>query len=416
MLRGPHDVLYLLAHELMHLVRADYQWPRSTFFDAYVANIAADALNDAWLTGPACEGFFGGAEALPSLRGCENPIEALLLPHAAVAEIVGLEPGSDTSEGDMAQASRKLFQHHVPAPENADIWNPSLWAATHHALQCGGRDGSMGLADAVPLVERVVKQVLPHPGTQQVEYAEGRMKSPRHLRSLAGRRGVDGSLASSGVRHEGLLEVAIPGLAAPLRALERFVRAFAHEDAARHDPEGAHNCNWHSDVAASRLGARSTAEYAAGLRATPFARREVDAANGAATIELYLDVSGSMMESLPPLLATVGARLADVCGAGVRMFSTRIEPLSWALLRVGAVMSTGGTSFDVVAEDMLARGTRRAVVVSDGLGEAVDGRLLERLRRSGVRLALVFPERIRKHPLESLCQPGFKLELKGGRA
>ena len=87
------------------------------------------------------------------------------------------------------------------------------------------------------------------------------------------------------------------------------------------------------------------------------------------TVQVYLDVSGSMDEVLPPLLALLG-RFGSAIERPFWGFSTVVRP---AQLKDGRLLteSSGGTSIECVLEHIAKTRPRTALIVTDGYFEAM---------------------------------------------
>jgi len=117
----------------------------------------------------------------------------------------------------------------------------------------------------------------------------------------------------------------------------------------------------------------STTDRRAVLRSTwsavmPFSRHQQPTpTNGG--VHIYLDVSGSMDELLPPLIAVLNAHAAWI-HPPLWAFSTKVHP---ATLRRGKLLthSTGGTELACVYDHLKRTGARRALVITDGYVEKV---------------------------------------------
>jgi len=117
----------------------------------------------------------------------------------------------------------------------------------------------------------------------------------------------------------------------------------------------------------------STTDRRAVLRSTwstvmPFSRHQQPTpTNGG--VHIYLDVSGSMDELLPPLIAVLNAHAAWI-HPPLWAFSTQVHP---ATLRRGKLdtHTTGGTKLACVYSHLKRTGARRALVITDGYVEKV---------------------------------------------
>jgi len=106
---------------------------------------------------------------------------------------------------------------------------------------------------------------------------------------------------------------------------------------------------------------------------------------------IYLDVSGSMAEMLPHLLAVL-IQPARQRLIHVRQFSTEVYPLSLQDLQRGELTTTEGTDIRCVAEDLLASPFKRAVILTDGYVGQPPQPLISRLREREVRVWAGVPE------------------------
>jgi len=126
---------------------------------------------------------------------------------------------------------------------------------------------------------------------------------------------------------------------------------------------------------------------------------------------VYLDVSASMWQELPPIIATVGTACADLLSLPVMTFSIEARPVSLRELARGRLPTDAGTDFSALARDLLTRRIARAVVITDGVAAPLSDELVRALRARGVRLVVVFPGRSGTSPLDLCCPRGWKLGL-----
>lgn len=413
-LRDPRDILYVIAHELAHLIRDPHVLPDDPR-RAMVANVAADALNDAWLTGPAFSGFFCPQSELPARRPTNHPINALMVPLPAASaflprpEVPPLSP----------QVSRRFFEEVVTPPPSRgrSPYCAEDWARVHHALQCGGRDDELGLDLAMSLVDPLIDQ-LPEERPAHAEAIAALVRAhdtPSSLRHRAAlRRSFEAACDGRGANRGGSPSAARGRMTvrrvSPVARLEGFLRRFVSEldDLGVYSPSGRGRAS--ADFG-PLIAPRALAEYAAEIRATPFAEMRPEGGLREARVEVYLDTSGSMHDALPHIVASVAARCAELIQFPLRTFSVGVHPLSLAALRSNALPTDGGTSFEALANDLLARRVSRAVVISDGEARALPDALRERLRCRHIQVAQVFPGHIGESPLDALCPPSWRLAL-----
>lgn len=428
------DLLYLLAHELCHLVRGEHRLSRDPR-RAMAMNIAADAINDAWLTGPTFGGFFDPTTSLPARRSTSHPLNGLMLPLPAARMLVeraspspsepqypedpedteGPEDPQDTI--DDAQVSRRLYREVIPAVSGGLIpYQPDMWAATHRFLQEGGRDATLDAALGTELVLALMDQ-LPEPPSIHTTLLDALLQSDEGRAILDALRKLFGENSQTGTergRRAGSGQPTADHHVRPARAearLERFLRRVAFEVdalAGQWSPSGLAAIPHENGALVT---ARSALEYRAKIRATPMAERRPQGAEHPAGLELYLDASGSMHDDLPVLLASLVVRCPDLLPPRAMVFSVGVYPVTARALRERRVPTDGGTSFEGLARDILRRRISTAVVISDGDAPPIDTFLTNELARRRVRIAMVFPRALRKSPLDALCPPGWRLSL-----
>jgi len=104
-------------------------------------------------------------------------------------------------------------------------------------------------------------------------------------------------------------------------------------------------------------------------------------------VHVYLDVSGSMEGLVAPLYAAL-SRLADWMAPQVHLFSTTVKDITREELARGRCFSTQGTAISVVTAHMVAKGVRRALIVTDGWVGAVPSEHARELSRRKGRFAV----------------------------
>lgn len=106
----------------------------------------------------------------------------------------------------------------------------------------------------------------------------------------------------------------------------------------------------------------------------PQARWLIASKQQSGTAQVYLDVSGSMNEEMPRLIALLG-RLSPYIRRPFWAFSDRVAP---ARIERGQLITqtTGGTSMACVLRHVVAERPAAAVVVTDGFIEPVDHKLV----------------------------------------
>lgn len=413
------DLLYLLAHELCHLVRGEHRLSRDPR-RAMAMNIAADAINDAWLTGPAFDGFFDPTTALPARRSVSHPLNGLMLPLPAARMLVeraSPSPSASLVPLDDAQVSRRLYREVIPPVTGGLLpYQPDMWAATHRFLQEGGRDATLDAALGTELVLALLDQ-LPEPPSFHTTLLDALLQSEEGRALLEALRKLFAENPQTGTergQRAGSGQPTADHHVRPARAearLERFLRRVTFEVdalAGQWSPSGLAAIPHENGALVT---ARSALEYRAKLRATPMAERRPQGAEHPAGLELYLDASGSMHDDLPVLLASLVVRCPDLLPPRAMVFSVGVYPVTPRALRERRVPTDGGTSFAGLARDILRRRISTAVVISDGDAPPIDTHLMRELARRRVRVAMVFPRAMRPSPLDALCPPGWRLSL-----
>lgn len=81
-------------------------------------------------------------------------------------------------------------------------------------------------------------------------------------------------------------------------------------------------------------------------------------------LALYLDVSGSVNDSLPEILGILSGLRREI--TTVFLFSNQVVEVPFEKLLAGKLQTTWGTDFDCIARSILERGFQKAVIVTDG--------------------------------------------------
>ena len=82
-------------------------------------------------------------------------------------------------------------------------------------------------------------------------------------------------------------------------------------------------------------------------------------------VHLYLDVSGSMDDTLA-FVTGLTLSVGSLVGPTLHQFSNRVVSITWQQLAQGHVATTGGTDLDCVARHANEHGYRRILIVTDG--------------------------------------------------
>jgi uncharacterized protein with von Willebrand factor type A (vWA) domain len=107
---------------------------------------------------------------------------------------------------------------------------------------------------------------------------------------------------------------------------------------------------------------------------------------------VYLDVSGSMSDVLPYLLALLVPYVSNG-KANVFQFSTEVDSLSLRNLRKGIVRTTGGTQIACVMEHMLEHSEtlNRALILTDGYTGMPHANHMRQIRELATKIYIVLP-------------------------
>ncbi len=416
-LRGPEDVLYLLAHELAHFVREDLAASASGL-DPHASNLAADALNDAWLHGPAFGGFFDPHTSLRGRETARDPVGAFLMLQASMARELRVATSSLVAPRGSLAVSREWYTTCVeaPPPPHRLLYRPEAWASAHDLVQRGGRDGTLDLVTAtellIPLLEALHLRPWVQPSWPALQAALAGAK-PRLRERLAAVRAAGSASSPEAQTGFGLhsTEERLPERVERGRGrLIEVVLRVAFE-AGLDRGRGAAPEAVAPSPSGTAMTRRSVTDWKAGARPTPFTRRAPSVRHGR-RIQIYVDVSGSMSPWLPRIVGEVSELLEAFLEPDVLAFAADdVQYWFTELLMEPRTFRRGGTSFVPVAEDMRARGVRTAIVISDGCGEWPRAEVLETLARRGARVALVFPEQVLPHPLDAISPQGWRFSL-----
>ena len=103
-------------------------------------------------------------------------------------------------------------------------------------------------------------------------------------------------------------------------------------------------------------------------------------------LAIYLDVSGSVNDSLPEILGILRRLQTEV--TSVYQFSNEVVETSMRELTRGRIVTTYGTSFDAVAKSILENAYGKAVVITDGFSNIEIG-LQKQMKGRGVKILTI---------------------------
>jgi hypothetical protein len=128
-------------------------------------------------------------------------------------------------------------------------------------------------------------------------------------------------------------------------------------------------------------------------------------------LAIYLDVSGSVNDSLPEILGILRRLQREV--TSVYQFSNEVVETSMRELTRGRIATTYGTSFDAVAKSILDNAYGKAVVITDGFSNIESG-LQKQMKGKGVKiLTILFGG---ASPANDFAQFGEVIHLKDATA
>jgi len=103
-------------------------------------------------------------------------------------------------------------------------------------------------------------------------------------------------------------------------------------------------------------------------------------------LAIYLDVSGSVNDFLPQILGVLKGLRKEI--KSIFLFSNKVVETSFESVLKGHVQTTYGTDFDCIAESVLERDFRKAVIVTDGFA-SMKPELSEKLKEHRLRTLTV---------------------------
>ncbi len=382
-LRAGEDLLFLLAHEVMHRVQGDLLrgHARSTDpLDHLAANVTADARINAALRGRFFRAPVGLLER--SYGEADFPARLLLPPDALLRRATGRDVpwrGLPAREAEVMRAARgELAAAGLPGRVAMRLarWYTRAWL--HDVAQ--------------PPLVRALRDVLPELPVCRLplllgDHTGDDARAPDRpgaldpdlealLRELAGHlaHGRGGALREARVALR---------LQDELAALRRRLRRALTLGASRVAREATTTAR----LVVPAVGRREAVFLAQGLWPGLFTHQVAGHGEDPSRVHVYLDVSGSLDEHLPRVYALLTG-LRDLLADPVWAFSTEVAPLPLARLAEGHVPTTGGTDFTPVVEHALARAARRILVVTDGMGP-LEPRLARRARERGLEVHLL---------------------------
>lgn len=406
------DLTFVLAHEVLHIVRGEATVEADPIA-AWARNLAADAINNAFLMGPSYGCIFDALSGVNGRRIPDTAAQALLVPLEAagafVRERCGVAEGADAST-----IRRALFDQAAPAEPGRIAFDSAAWARAHAELEERGRRGLIELDEAFAMVRPLLDQlpdahieadagqaVRPMSPGERAARARLLARVRAHCRQATARSGRVAPDDHSGPM--ATRRVTLDRAARLCGQLQRFVT-----DSVRGQPSPSPlGARLVPNDAGSAIGARSTVLYASGITSTPFSSRAPEGGEQPGVLTLYLDVSGSMEDSLPKILAALVRRRPAWLSLPIFSFSSAVAPLAMTALREGLIETGDSTNFGAVVEHLVDRRVRRAAIITDGEG-FLRPRQRDELRQHAPSLALVFPGAIIRTPFDDVVNPAHR--------
>lgn len=123
-------------------------------------------------------------------------------------------------------------------------------------------------------------------------------------------------------------------------------------------------------------------------------------------VACYLDVSGSQDHVIPVMIPVV-SRLKKLIGDVVYCFSTEVNETKISELKSGKYKTTGGTDFTVVLEHILKNKFKQAVILTDGHAYATD-EVLQKVKQKKVDITVGWTEnKPSLNPLDAVAGKTF---------
>ena len=105
-------------------------------------------------------------------------------------------------------------------------------------------------------------------------------------------------------------------------------------------------------------------------------------------LAVYLDVSGSVNESLPEIIGVLRSMKHEL--ATIFLFSNKVVEVPFKTLLAGHVQTTYGTDFDCIADSVVERGLDKAVILTDGYANLAEDKQTELKNRKVRMLTVLF--------------------------
>ncbi len=105
-------------------------------------------------------------------------------------------------------------------------------------------------------------------------------------------------------------------------------------------------------------------------------------------LAVYLDVSGSVNDSLPEIVGVLSSLRTEL--TTIFLFSNRVVEVPFKTLLAGHLKTTYGTDFDCIAESILERSLDKAVILTDGYAGLNGDKQAELKKRKLQALTILF--------------------------
>ena len=117
-----------------------------------------------------------------------------------------------------------------------------------------------------------------------------------------------------------------------------------------------------------------------------FRNRQAEVIRRQKGVAIYLDVSGSVNDSLPEILGVLSHYRSRI--GSVYLFSNKVAEVEFTRLCAGHIQTTYGTDFDCVARSIVEKEYERSVVITDGYADLNEDNAAE-MKKRGIRILTI---------------------------
>lgn len=409
--RDGDDLVFLLAHEVLHRVQGDLirglAAPNDRFA-AFVANIVADVrINGHLLRGP----FATGARLLDRCYSEGDLPGLLLLPPSTLLTRRAADAGHPGLARPWTLREVMVADRDALGPVVTDLF-----------LQAGASDRDLAtkLAEWYLVawcddahqghLHATLQELLSGPD-EEVRFLGGHDSDgpapwddaeDEELARAANEVAGEGQGQGTGMRTDRVAVRAAQATDEVRRFLRRALDPCARDDLASRPPV---------PTVVPTPGRREAFLLAAGAWPGLFRPPAQLPDDPRARARIYLDVSGSTSRAQPYVYGLL-VTLRDLLVDPVHQFSTEVVDVALADLARGVRVTDGGTLFDPVLRHALATGARRIVVVTDGQAP-VSAPVARAVRRARLQVHVLLTERCPSSPLFAVAASRHELPVAG---